>query len=134
MTKRDSTPCRTEEDNLNGDDGQRVTVLESQSKDKDDLKDDFTQNGNSMTQYDTDENDTDDYVTPHEEKVKQEKPQLTDDEDSEDDLDEDPTNLEGLMDDLTVNDNGKKRRTQMMLKLSKQFRKDLEDIEKLWQK
>ena len=53
-TKRDSTPCQTEEDDLNGDDGQRVTVLDSQREDKDDLEDNFTQNGNSMTQYDTD--------------------------------------------------------------------------------
>ena len=49
-TKRDSTPCRNEEDDLNANDGQRITVLESQSEDEDDLEDNFTSNGNIMTQ------------------------------------------------------------------------------------
>jgi len=109
-TKRDSTPCRIEEEDLNGDDGQRVTVLDSQSEDEDDLEDDFTPNGSRITQYDTDENYTDTYVTPHEEQVEQETPPLMDDKDSEDDLNEDSIDLERLIDDLTINDIGEREK------------------------
>ena len=101
----------SKEDDLNADDGQRITVLNSQSEDEDDLEDNFTSNENIMTQYDTDENDTDDDVTPHENtQVKQEAPPLTDDEDSEDDLNEEPINMERLMDDLTMNDINEKEK------------------------
>ena len=59
----------------------------------------------------TDENHTDDYVTPHEStQVEQEAPPLTDDKDSEDDLNDEPINMERLMDDLTMNDIGEKEK------------------------
>ena len=111
MRKRDSTPCHNEEDDLTANDGQRVTVLDSQSQDEDYLEDDFTSNGNIMTQYDTDENDTDNDVTSHENtQVEQEAPPLTDYEDSENDLNEEPIDMERLMDNLTMNDIGEKEK------------------------
>ena len=134
-TKRDSTPCQTEEDDLNGNDGQRVTVLDSQSEDEDDLEDDFTSNGSMMTQYDADENDTEDDVTPHEEQVEQETPPIMDDEDSEDDMNEDSIDLERLMDDLTINDTGEKEKNPDDVETEQTVQEhDSEDIEKLWQK
>ena len=77
-----------------------------------------------LTQYNTDESDTDDDVTSqNNSQVKQPIPPLMDDEDSEDDMDEEPIDMERMMDDLTINDIGEREKIpEKKIKMNKSFR------------
>ena len=95
----------------------------------------MTSNGNIMIQYNTDESDIDDDVTSQNTiQVEPPIPSLMDDKDSEDDMDEEPINMERMMDDLTINDISEREKHLTMNEDGPIIHKDtLEDIESLWQ-
>ena len=130
MTKRDQTLSHDDEDDLN-DDGQRVTVLDSQSEEEDD----FTSEGNIVTNNDTETSDNDDEFTSQTTiPICSPVPTLTDNEDLEDDMQQESLDMVRMMDDLTVSDSGENDKGPIKDKEKLDSNNAIsEDINSLWQ-